>query len=249
MSAERLLLAIEAATATASVALMRGDALLASRESAAGQQHSERLLPMVDELLVEQGVSLGDVAAFAISIGPGAFTSLRIGLSTVKGLAFGSDAAVIPVSTLEALAEAARGRHAAQGRSPDVLIPALDARREELYAAVYRFGDSAVDPLGDERQGDLPDGVYTPAELVERLPEGGLVVGEGTAIVARELAVADRGRLQLEAEPWSRPDAYAVGRLGLRGLAQGRAVLAADLVPRYLRRAEAEVLRTSERFE
>ncbi len=220
---------------------MQGEQVLAVRGSRPGLHHSESLLPLLDEVLRELALDLARVDAFAISIGPGAFTSLRIGLATLKGLAFGSDQPVVPVSTLEALAETALRSERCE-QPPQVIAAALDARRDELYAAAYRTGHHELRPV-------LVEGVYTSAQLLQHLPAGSMLVGDGTALFA-ELAkpLAEAG-VWMEGQPCTVPDAAAVGTLGQRGLAAGRGLRAADLVPRYLRRAEAEVARTAQRFE
>jgi len=241
LSAAPLLLAIETATTQAGVALLRGETVLGALESDAGQQHSEQLLPMVDALLREHSVGLDALEGFAVSIGPGAFTSLRIGLSTLKGLAFGSDVPVATVSTLEALAAAASP---AAGGPPAAVAACLDARRGELYAGAWSVPGGEAEPVVEE-------GVYTPDELVGLLPEGSVVVGEGVALFEAEerARAAEAGVVVEPATSATRPSAVVVGRLGLAALARGEGRPAGELVPRYVRRAEAEVLRTSERFE
>ena len=134
-----LCLAIESATPAASVALMRDETVLAEEQGPSGQHHSENLLPMVDRVLTGSGVSLPDLDFFAISIGPGAFTSLRIGLATLKGLAFGRDQRVAPVSTLQALALSARRAGRVEGSLP--VVPMLDAA-----AACRMAGCAACEP-------------------------------------------------------------------------------------------------------
>ena len=232
---QSLLLALETATRVMSVALLDGERVVAEISSDDERVHSERLLPAVDRLLELAGVSLAEVAAFAVSIGPGSFTGLRIGLATLKAFALDETRPVAPVSTLAALCAAAAG-----ARGPVAAL--LDARRGEVYAA-------AVATAGDAEPTLLPDSVFTPEELAAALPQGTtLVVGEG--------AEPSAGRLRL-----LRPDlrsihpaecagrASRVGRLGRALLAAGRAVPAAELVPRYVRRAEAEVRRTGEALE
>lgn len=239
LSAAPLLLAIESATGRASVALLRGETLIGALEAESGQHHAERLLPMIDTLLNEQGFALDDLEAFAISIGPGAFTSLRIGLSTLKGLAFGSDAPVAPVSTLEGLAWAARG---ASPRGP--IAATLDARRGEVYAGAWAEPGAGEAALLDES-------VYMPDELLDRLPAGSRIVGEGVALFEpeqRDRAATAGIEIELEAAV-TRPSAAALGQLGLALLARGGGCTAEELVPRYVRRAEAEVQRTAQRFE
>lgn len=235
-----LLLAIESATRRASVALLRGDAVVAELEAASGDHHAERLLPMVDELLSEAGVRLGDVGAYAVSIGPGAFTSLRIGLATLKGLAFDTDSPVAAVSTLHALAHTAF----CEGRAEpgETCVPLLDARRGEVYGGVYRL--AAGD--GPETPGPLDalidDAVHDPAELGARLEGPVRLVGEGASIFGEAVAMgaAGRARVQVDAAEALWPTARSVGRIGRAVLAAGEGRPAASLVPRYLRRSQAE---------
>ena len=106
-SARPLLLAVETSCGTPSVALLRGEELLAEEQAAAGRSGAESLLPCVDAVLRRAGVALEAVEAFAISIGPGSFTGLRIGVATLKGLAFGTELPIAPVPTLAVLARAA----------------------------------------------------------------------------------------------------------------------------------------------
>lgn len=241
---EPLCLALETATATASVALLRGSAELGLLRGSEGQHHCETLLPMIDELLGAEGVRLDDLDLFAVSIGPGAFTSLRIGLATLKGLAFGGDQPAVAVSTLEALALSAC--RALPEPPVGYLVPVLDARRGEVYAAAYEAPAGSAAGLGEPV---MPASVYAAAELAQALPQGGCLVGEGAAVVAPELLAQPGGPWRSESRAPEVPDAVAVGLLGLAHFASGQARPAGELVPRYVRRAEAEVTRTAERLE
>ena len=241
--AARLLLAIETATRLASVALLQGDAVLAEREGGLRDHHAERLLPMIDELLDAAGTPLDRVGAFAVSIGPGGFTSLRIGLATVKGLAFGTGVPVAAVPTLEAIAHSALA--AGRCEPGEAIVALLDARRGELYAGGYRA-------TGDERLLEcvLDDAVVLPDELAVRLRGRVRLVGEGAALLGTEIAAkANEAEVAIDPEPTLWPRAASVGRLGRVRLADGGGMAAGALVPRYLRRAQAEEARTAERFE
>jgi tRNA threonylcarbamoyladenosine biosynthesis protein TsaB len=231
----RLLLAVETATAACSAALLDDGRLVAEQRAAEGRPTAETLLPGIAQLLADAGVGLSDVAAFAVSIGPGSFTGLRIGLATVKGLVFGDETPVVPVSTLASLA-----RRAPAGPGPAVAV--LDARRGEVYAAAFAGGAHEPDPA-------LPEGVYSAAELAARLPERCRVVGEGVAVCAEAVRSARGDRALLVPPLAGQARAAEVGVLGARLLARGVFAPAASLVPRYVRRAEAEVKRTGERFE
>jgi tRNA threonylcarbamoyladenosine biosynthesis protein TsaB len=227
-----LLLALETATRATSVALLRGEQLIAEEFGAAGRDAAESLLPAVDAVLREAGVGVEQLEAFAVSIGPGSFTGLRVGLSTLKGLAFGSARLLAPVSTLAALA-------CTPARRDLPVVPLLDARRGEVYAAAFDLAGELPRPIVEE-------GVYTPAELVARLPARCVLVGEGVALCGAEIREGlGPGVLAVPGDPAARH----VGVLGARLLARGEGVPVADAVPHYLRRAEAEVRRTGRRFE
>jgi tRNA threonylcarbamoyladenosine biosynthesis protein TsaB len=189
----------------------------------------------VDAALARAGVSLQAVTALAVSIGPGSFTGLRIGLATAKGLAFAARRPVAPVPTLAALAETA----AALGAT-GTLAPLLDARRGELYAAAYEPGPEGWREL-------VPPGVVAIGDLARVLPRRCTLVGEGVAPAAEAVRAAAGAGLRLG--PRVAPRASAVARLGARILREGGGRDAAELAPRYLRRAEAEARRTGERLE
>lgn len=244
-----LLLAIETATRVCSVALARGAELLRVRANSDARLHSERLLPMIDALLGEAGVKLADVGAFAISIGPGSFTGLRIGLATVKAFALADGRPVAAVSTLAALCASAdasdggaTGAGAERVRAATPVAALLDARRGAYYAAcVSRAGLARCDVLADC--------VLTPRDLATKLPHGAhVVVGEGAREGADQLA-ALRPDLALLTLPDLGANAASVARLGAQLLAEGAGRDAAELVPFYLRRAEAEARRTGIAFE
>jgi tRNA threonylcarbamoyladenosine biosynthesis protein TsaB len=228
------LLAVETATERAGAALLRGAEVVAVRHLAPQAPAAEHLLPALVELLAEAGLPIEAVGYFAVSIGPGSFTGLRVGVSTVKGLAFGTGARVAPVPTLAALA-------ARVGPAEGPIAAVLDARRGEVYGAVYPAagGEPLVGPA-----------VHRPEAFAACLPETcGTVVGGGVSLVAGAVRARLGPRVELIAPPAGACDPIAVGRLGARLLAAGRGVSAAALVPFYGRRAEAEVRRMGSRQE
>jgi tRNA threonylcarbamoyladenosine biosynthesis protein TsaB len=231
---EPLVLAVESATPVVSVALLRGGVTLEEVRAPADAPAAETLLPALDQLLRWGGVGLDAIQAWAVSVGPGSFTSLRIGISTVKGLAFGSGAPVAPVPTLAALARVA-------GACAPPVVGVLGARRGELYAAAWT--DEGLEP-----HPCLPEGIYTPDALLARLPAACVLVGEGVALLGEALARQPRPDLRLVPPPEGEPSARHVGGLGVLRLARGAGIGAEELVPCYGRRAEAEVKRAGLRF-
>lgn len=140
------ILAIETSTPACSVALSVGDARF-SRYSEEPRSHTRLIMTMIDEVLAEGGLKVADLNALAVTIGPGSFTGLRIGFATVQGLAFGADLPVIPVSTLEVMAQTYWRKHAS---TTDIAIPnesavvmaVLDARMGEFNCGAYQLNSS-----------------------------------------------------------------------------------------------------------
>lgn len=228
------LLALETATGGADVALVDGDRVLAAISLSPERALSEQLLPAIDAMLTLAGVGLDDLAGFAISIGPGSFTGLRVGLATLKGLAFGSTLRAAPVSTLAAVAQAMRP-------FDGPVAALLDARRDEVYAAVYRGPDPFEAAL-------VPEGLYAIDDLVARIPPGALLAGDAAMLCSARASLMGR-ELRPAPPDLSRAHAASVGRIGAAMLAAGQGVDPATLVPRYLRRAEAEARRLGSPLE
>jgi tRNA threonylcarbamoyladenosine biosynthesis protein TsaB len=177
------ILTIETSTPTERVAIVHDGEILAGRTEAVGRGHTERLLGIVEAVLDRSGSVLGDLDAVAVSIGPGRFSGLRVGLATAKGLAAASGLPVVPVPTLEALAESARPR-------TGLVCAMLDARRGEVYAALFLL-DGGRDRL-------LPDLALPPIEMALRVAEIArdqrvICLGSGAVEYGTQIAGAAEG--------------------------------------------------------
>lgn len=137
------ILAIDSATPVAGVALLHDERLIAEEFANVGLTHSETLMPMMDRILRSARISVAEVEALAVTIGPGSFTGLRIGLAAAKGLALAADKPLIGVSTLEVLAHNL-------SYTPYLIGTLLDARKGEVYAALYDVSEAYPQRLGDE---------------------------------------------------------------------------------------------------
>lgn len=219
-----MLLAIDTATPAGSVAIASDDQILAVRTFDAPREHSARLFQEIDAVMSDAGCTPAQTRAVAVTTGPGSFTGLRIGLSAAKGLCMGLDIPLIPVSTLEALA----------ARVPYCRLPIctlLDARRGEVYAALY---DTSA---GLPRQLQAPCAL-APEQLLALWPlEGVLFTGDGTTRWADLLTSVQGARLA----PGSvrRPCADAVAWLASQSMSNGQLstgmIDAALVEPYYLR--------------
>jgi tRNA threonylcarbamoyladenosine biosynthesis protein TsaB len=134
-----IILGIETATNICSVALVKDGILLAIRESAGVKEHSATLTGFIADVFAEAGLKYSQIDAIAVSMGPGSYTGLRIGVSTAKGLCYALDKPFIAVDTLKSLAWQARQRCIMTGKATDnmLFVPMLDARRMEVYTAVF----------------------------------------------------------------------------------------------------------------
>lgn len=143
---------IETGTAVCSVALFEGDRLLAIREEE-GRVHSEKTAFFIRECLEEVGLLAGSISAVGISIGPGSYTGLRVGLSVAKGYCYGADLSLIAIDSLEILAAASKEK--CDNKEGDLFCPMIDARRMEVYLSFYnqmgeQLGDMRSEILSEE---------------------------------------------------------------------------------------------------
>lgn len=132
-----MILCLETATSTCSVAMNEGGKTLALRECKGQNAHSEKITIFIKEVLEETGVSYDQLDAVAVSKGPGSYTGLRIGVSTAKGVCYAADRPMLAVDTLHAMAYGMLDRLGSEVKADDLFIPMIDARRMEVYCAVY----------------------------------------------------------------------------------------------------------------
>ncbi|GLS26615.1 tRNA (adenosine(37)-N6)-threonylcarbamoyltransferase complex dimerization subunit type 1 TsaB [Marinibactrum halimedae] len=215
------ILALDTSGESCTVAL-RIESNLFYRRSDEARQHTKLLLPLVDELLSEAGVSLNDLDAIAFGCGPGSFTGLRICLGVVQGLAFGCGCKVIPVSTLMAMAQGASREGVAE--VGQTVVAALDARMSEIYTGIYRITDT-IPKLAAGTQ----ECVSPPAEVALDDFSGVIGVGSGWSYseLSREQAVTVKESLL--------PDAADIIVVAEEMWQQGLAQDVMSVEPVYLR--------------
>ncbi len=141
------ILYIETATDVCSVALSRGAEVIGLKEEAGGNNHAKHLLPFVDEVLKQSGCTVSDLNGVAVSVGPGSYTGLRIGVSTAKGIAYTAGIPVMAVGTLESIAQGARESWTDASTEPLQIVPMLDARRMEVFTTRYDFDMQSLEEV------------------------------------------------------------------------------------------------------
>jgi tRNA threonylcarbamoyladenosine biosynthesis protein TsaB len=231
-----LILALDSSATTATVSLLEDGVAVASANIYDKLTHSEKLLPMVDSLLEFIQKKISDVDLIAISSGPGSFTGVRIGVSCVKGLSLLNNIPIVPVSTLEALAYNCRLFSECETDS-FVVCPCMDARRNELYNALFEYNGVKFKRLTEDRAiscEQLEKELLEYNKKIVLLGDGGLkmfnYLKENNSSLDYQPAVFT-ARMQ---------NAESVGYLGNKYFNEGKTVTASELVCTYLRPSQAE---------
>lgn len=216
------ILAFDTSCDACSVALNLDGKTLA-RFEVVPRQHSERILPMIEQVLCDAGMTLSQLDAIAFGCGPGAFTGVRIATGVVQGLAFAADKPVVQISTLAALAQQAFRRYG----SVDVLA-SIDARMDEIYWANYRLDNNLMSLVGEE--------VVCAPELVCAPEEEGARFGIGSGWKYQQLIPHSVNQSDVDAYP----QAEDIAVLAARDFSLGLAVNAEQAMPVYLRNKVAK---------
>ncbi|MFN4281839.1 MAG: tRNA (adenosine(37)-N6)-threonylcarbamoyltransferase complex dimerization subunit type 1 TsaB [Alphaproteobacteria bacterium] len=215
-------LAFDTACDACSAAVWRDGEIVAREFAAMARGQSEALMPMIARVMEAARLEFADLAAVGVTVGPGAFTGLRIGLAAARAIALASSKPAIGVTTLEALAAAAPGTGA--------LLVAIDAKRDDLYLQLFAGAVPAGEPVAAlPEAAALPDGAFR-------------LAGDGAARLFTALPEAARARATLLAEP-RLPDAAVIARLAaarLAAIAQGGGAIASPR-PLYLRPPDAKL--------
>lgn len=222
------ILALESSAVACSACLTEDDFLIAQSYENSGMTHSVTLLPMAEELLKRVGVESKDIDVFAVAAGPGSFTGVRIGVSACKGLAWALDKPCARVSTLEAMAWGASAL-------PGILCPVMDARREQVYNALFTYDGESLTRLTPDRAIGLED---LEKELRSR---GGkyILVGDGAQLCYERLRSSGL-ELTLPPPNLRYQSAWGVARAAWELAKRGELVSAGELVPEYHRLSQAE---------
>lgn len=226
-----LILALDTATLVSSVALALPDKLVAELSLQAKKTHSELLMPHIGQIISIAGVEKKEIRAIAVSIGPGSFTGLRIGLATAKALAYALDIPIIGVPTLAAIANNCPVPGA-------MLSPLLDAQKGNVYQAIYTWDGGGLSEVEPPRVISLANALKN----LENYGKPAVVMGEGAAMY-REDILSFGGSVGIAEPHVAVPRAASSAMLAHRMLEQGilpQNVM--NLEPLYIRRSEAEEL-------
>lgn len=219
-------LAIETATTVCAAAVVSEGEILSEAALDEKYVHAEKLMTQVNAVLDGSGCSLHQIDGIAVSIGPGSFTGLRIGLSVAKGLWFASGKRIVPVPTLLALAQRVVDRRIA--RSGEYILAALDARRDEVYSEFFRVENGFVRSLSDPRDVSV-------SVLPKDAPEGKIWITGDTRTKLQSVLGVGNSHWSFVPSDIARCSAGAVGLLGEELMGKKEIVDIASLEPLYIK--------------
>ena len=223
------ILALDTSTSVAAAAILEDNIIIGEYSCNKGKTHSQRLMPMVQGLLDTVGLKAADMDAFAASIGPGSFTGLRIGVTTVKAMAFAAQKPVVSVYTLDALAYNLAGTEA-------IICPVIDARNNQVFTAVYKFSGEKLERLTDYL------GIHI-NELTDILSAmEGDIYFVGDASLMHKAYFMDKLGSRVLSAPVNKllASASSVAVLAGKAFCEGRLENSYDMKPYYLRKSQAE---------
>jgi tRNA threonylcarbamoyladenosine biosynthesis protein TsaB len=221
------LLSIETSTMVGGVAIMDDDTLIAESRINVKVTHSERIMGAIDHILIQSGIKIDDIDVFAIAIGPGSFTGLRVGLSTVKGLVYATGKRLVSVPTLEAFAWN-------MPFSKYQVCPLLDARKKEVYAGIFRWDGNGFARAMNEQTIKID-------KLLSLINEPTIFLGEG-ATIYKDSIKAWLNDSAIFGNPQDMvPSPANVAYIGMIKAKRGEFEDSIKLVPLYIRKSEAEI--------
>lgn len=223
------ILALDSSGIVASVAVVEDDTLLAEYTVNYKKTHSQTLLPMLDEIVKMTELDLNTVDAIAVAAGPGSFTGLRIGSATAKGLGLALKKPLAAVPTVEALAY---NLYDAKG----IICPLMDARRNQVYTGIYRFGDHKLITVKGQWAGAVTDVL----EELNNLGEPVTFLGDGVPVFRNTIAEILKVPYSFAPAHVNKQRAAAVAALGVEYYKEGRIQTAEEHCPDYLRVSQAE---------
>lgn len=221
------ILAVDTATTSCSVAVVDQTSICAELTTLKKQTHSKHLMTSIDSVLKSAGFRVGDLDGLAVTIGPGSFTGLRIGIATIKGIASAVDKPVVGISSLEALACQCTDRSY-------LICPLLDARKSEVYGVTYRFSEDCL------IQQTAPCAVK-PEAFVRKINEPCVFIGSGAQLYQKKIQDALGGNAYFVPDKQNIIRASTIALLSLKKFKINDTVGVGDLIPLYIRKSDAEL--------
>lgn len=221
------ILALDTATQSCSVAIVEGQSILAESTSVSAQTHTIHLMEMVQKVVVMSGLTLSEMDGFAVGRGPGSFTGLRIGISTIKALAVAAEKPVVGVSNLDALAMQA-------AVSSNMICPLMDARKGEVYFSRYCYENGNLQKI-------VPAQVSALDKVLLAIDTACVFIGEGARIYQKKIIDTVGPYASFAAPIQNTIRASTIGQLSANRFKQEKTEDVVMLTPEYIRKSDAEL--------
>ncbi len=222
------IVAIDTSCSAASVAVLSGDTILSEHFLQGSRPYSEILMPLVDRVLLECSISVSEIDGFGVGCGPGSFTGLRIGVATIKGLAFACRKPAVGISSLDALSLNVP-------YTERLVCSMIDARRGEVYSALFRFEGNGKTTRVSEIM------LLDPVKLIERIEGDAIFLGNGARIYHSIIEEKLGSRAEFVPDELSFPRASIIARLTQKEIVSGKGMEAKEILPLYIRPSQAEM--------
>lgn len=235
-----IILGIDTSTNQGSVAIAEDGKLLSESFLLLNSSYSKTLINSLDDLLKKCKIGINDIDGFAVSIGPGSFTGLRIGLSTCKGFNLATGKPIVPVGTLDAITESFfpdSGFLNSALRTPHselLLCPIIDAKKGEVYASLYKYEKGVIKKLED-------DMAVNPEKLCQKINEPAIFFGDGIKSYGDFIKDKLKGLAYFYNDAQKNSVAASIALLGGKKMERGDIEDSTALKPKYIRRSEAEI--------
>lgn len=221
------ILALDTSTLMATCAIIDGDILLGEYSLNQDMSHSEKLVPMIKEMLDSLGLKIEDIDLYGVSTGPGSFTGLRIGVATIRGFAHLFDKPLVGVPTLEGLAFNLPYNQ--------IIVPMIDARRDRVYTGIYSFVDGKITTIMEPDVLEI-DNLLKILEKYEKM----VVNGDGSVLYKERIQSSLKGKVMFSTIGQNSCRASSIGELALIKYNEGHRDDYYTLIPDYLRPSQAE---------
>ncbi len=221
-------LGLDTSTKVASIAILDEEKIIGEYSLSKDMSHSEKLMPMIKEVLDNIDFKIEDIDLFTVALGPGSFTGLRIGITTIKTFSHLFEKPIVGVSTLESLAYNLYG-------SKSIIMPMLDARRDRVYTALYSFEKGKVKEIEGSQILEIKD-------LKEKLGDFQdiIVCGDGSVFYRKEISEQMGDRVSFASLGQNITRASSIGELGREKYDEGKIDDPFTLIPEYIRATKAE---------
>lgn len=223
-----LIIAVESSASPSSCALFKDGTIISDMRTNVKLTHSQTLMPMVENMLKITNTSVSDIDVFAVTHGPGSFTGIRIGIAAVKGMALSYNRPCIGLSTLEVIAHN-------MSYFNGIICSVMDARREQVYNAMFNCNGNYLDRITDDRAISIEDLGHE----IEAINKPCILVGDGAEVCYNRLR-ENNGKIFIAPANLRYQNASAAAKLAFEYYSQGQAVSAAELNPVYLRLPQAQ---------